>query len=147
MNVNEIDKREFCVDAEISELDSVLDFVNEYLEELGCSMGLTMKIDVAVEEIFVNIAHYAYKKINPDLKGNAWISISKNETGDRVQIGFRDKGIAYNPLEKEDPDTTLDAEDREIGGLGIFMVKKSMDDILYERTGDENFLMLIKKII
>ncbi len=142
----EKNKKEITVDAEISELDTVLDFVSEYLEEMECSMPLRIKINVAVEEIFVNIAHYAYKKISPDLKGNAHILVSMNEEQDSVQIMFRDKGIAYDPLKQDDPDITLSAEERQIGGLGIFMVKKSMDQVMYEREGDENVLLLVKKI-
>ena len=69
-----------------------------------------------------------------------------DETGENIQIMFRDKGIAYNPLEKSDPDVSLSAEDRDIGGLGIFMVKKSMDSVLYEREGDENVLVLVKNL-
>lgn len=146
MDLVEKNKRELTVDAEIEELDNVLDFIGDYLSELSCSMALEMKIKVACEEIFVNIAHYAYKRISPDLKGKAVVGVSLDETGDDFQIMFRDKGIAYNPLEKDDPDVSLSAEEREIGGLGIFMVKKSMDAVLYERQGDENVLVLIKSL-
>ena len=146
MNLVENNKRELTVDAEIEELERVLDFIGEYLSEQDCSMAVEMKINVACEEIFVNIAHYAYKKISPDLHGNARISLSMDETGENIQIMFRDKGIAYNPLEKSDPDVSLSAEDRDIGGLGIFMVKKSMDSVLYEREGDENVLVLVKNL-
>ncbi|MBP3241795.1 MAG: ATP-binding protein [Oribacterium sp.] len=146
MNLVENNKRELTVDAEIEELERVLDFISEYISELGCSMALEMKINVACEEIFVNIAHYAYKKISPELHGKACISLSLDETGENIQIMFRDKGIAYNPLEKSDPDVSLSAEERDIGGLGIFMVKKSMDSVLYERDGDENVLVLVKNL-
>lgn len=146
MNLVENNRRELTVDAEIEELERVLDFISEYISELGCSMALEMKINVACEEIFVNIAHYAYKKISPELHGKACISLSLDETGENIQIMFRDKGIAYNPLEKSDPDVSLSAEERDIGGLGIFMVKKSMDSVLYEREGDENVLVLVKNL-
>ena len=146
MNLVENNRRELTVDAEIEELERVLDFISEYISELGCSMALEMKINVACEEIFVNIAHYAYKKISPELHGKACISLSLDETGENIQIMFRDKGIAYNPLEKSDPDVSLSAEERDIGGLGIFMVKKSMDSVLYERDGDENVLVLVKNL-
>lgn len=146
MDLIEKNKCELVVDAEIEELDKVLDFISEYLSEMGCKMAMEMKINVACEEIFVNIAHYAYKKLDPELKGRAWIALSQDESGDCVQIVFRDKGIAYNPLEKEDPDVHLSVEEREIGGLGIYMVKKSMDEVRYEREGDDNVLLLIKNI-
>ena len=146
MNLVENNKSELTVNAETEELEKVLDFISDYLSEQGCSMAMEMRISVACEEIFVNIAHYAYKKISPHLHGNARISLSMDETGENIQIMFRDKGIAYNPLEKSDPDVSLSAEDRDIGGLGIFMVKKSMDSVLYEREGDENVLVLVKNL-
>ena len=146
MDIIEKNKCELVVDAETEELDKVLDFISGYLSEMGCRMAMEMKVSVACEEIFVNIAHYAYKKIDPELKGKAWIALSQDETGDTVQIVFRDKGIPYDPLKKEDPDVSLSAEEREIGGLGIYMVKKSMDEVRYERDGDENVLLLLKNI-
>ncbi|OON86265.1 hypothetical protein BXO88_08275 [Oribacterium sp. C9] len=146
MDLVEKNKRELIVDAEVEKLDNVLDFISGYLSELGCSMALEMKINVACEEIFVNIAHYAYKKISPDLKGKAVIILSLDDSEENFQIMFRDKGIAYNPLEKSDPDVSLSAEERDIGGLGIYMVKKSMDAVLYERQGDENVLVLVKNL-
>ena len=84
--------------------------------------------------------------MGPEVPRLACVSLSQDPSGDNVQITFRDKGIFYNPLAREDPDITLKAEERQIGGLGIFMVKKSMDKVLYERDGDENVLMLIKKV-
>ena len=99
-----------------------------------------MQIDVAIEEIFVNIAHYAY----PEGEGDAVISVGADTAAGGVQIVFEDEGIPYDPLKNEDPDITLSAEDRPIGGLGIFMVKKSMDEVSYEYKDGKNRLTIKK---
>lgn len=117
-------------------------FIDGILEENECNMKVRMQIDVAVEEIFVNIASYAY---TPDV-GMATIQAEILEDPKRIEITFIDKGIPYNPLAKEDPDTTLSAEERQIGGLGIYMVKKSMDAMRYEHTDGQNILTLVKNI-
>ena len=133
---NIIIEKEF--DAETDKLHDVLGFVEEELEKHNCSMKTQMLISVMVEEIFVNIALYAYT----NSKGKAIIGMKFSEGN--VIIVFKDKGIEFNPLAKEDPDVTLSAEDRDIGGLGIYMVKKSMDDVTYIRNGDENILSIKK---
>ena len=99
-----------------------------------------MQIDVAVEEIFVNIAHYAYALHPGDAVITVWME------GESISIEFRDKGAPFNPLAKADPDVTLSAEKRRIGGLGIYMVKKSMDKVLYQYDNGENILTLQKKV-
>lgn len=131
--------KELVVEALTENLDEVLEFVEGELEENDCPMKIIMQMNIAVEEIFVNIAHYAYK---PEV-GSAVIRIS---VGDEVAVEFEDQGRPYNPLEKDDPDVTLSAEEREIGGLGIFMVKKSMDDIAYRHENGKNILV-IKKLV
>ena len=132
--------KEFVVDAKLDKLNEVLAFVDGWLEEHDCSMKAQMQIDIAVEEIFVNIANYAYA---PD-EGQATIRLDESEDAPGVCITFIDKGVFYNPLAKPDPDVTLSASERQIGGLGIFMVKKSMDSMLYEYTDEQNILTLIK---
>ena len=99
-----------------------------------------MQIDVAIEEIFVNIAHYAY----PGGEGNAVIEVEADSSAKNVLIVFEDNGIPYNPLEKEDPDISLSADDRPVGGLGIFMVKKTMDGMSYEYKDNRNRLTIVK---
>ena len=113
--------------------------IDEDLDAAGCPAAAHMQLEVAVEEIFVNIASYAY----PEGGGNALIGISANEH--EAVIQFTDTGIPFNPLAKADPDVTLPAEQREIGGLGIFMVKKTMDEILYQRDGQKNILTITKR--
>lgn len=121
-------------------LDEATAFIEEVLEEADCPMKAEMQITVAFEEIFVNIAHYAYPAGNGDMV----LSIGV-EDGVMTML-FEDSGIPFDPLAKPDPDITLSAEDRDIGGLGIFMVKKSMDEVAYERRGEQNVLKLVKRI-
>ena len=131
--------KELIIDAKIENLDMVLEFICAELEECECSMKMQTQIAIAVEEVFVNIAHYAY---NPEV-GGVVIRVSVE---DEVTIEFEDKGSPYNPLEKTDPDITAGAEEREIGGLGIFMVKKIMDAVEYRHEDNRNML-IIRKII
>lgn len=123
-------------------LQEVISFVDGHLEDMGASMKAQMQIDIAVEELFVNIAHYAYA---PDA-GEAVISVAKDKEKNQISITFADSGKPYNPLEKPDPDVTLSAEERSIGGLGIFMVKKSMDDMRYEYKDGQNILTITKRL-
>ena len=134
--------KKITIEAKRENLDQVLAFVDEMLETAGCDMRTQMQLDIAVEEIFVNIASYAYA---PEV-GNVVIGMQVHEDDHVAEITFADSGIPYNPLEKEDPDVTLSAEEREIGGLGIFMVKKTMDDLRYDYRNGQNVLTLIKKL-
>ncbi len=134
---------ELIIDAALENLDTVFDFIHEELENADCPMRAQMQIDLAVDEIFANISKYAY---NPQV-GKAKINCSVKNDPLRVEISFEDNGIPYNPLEKEDPDITLSAEDREIGGLGIFLVKKNMDSVEYEYKDGKNILIIKKEIV
>ncbi len=134
--------KELIIAAKDENLDKVLDFVNEQLEAYECPMKTQISVDVAVEEVFVNIAHYAY---NPEI-GSATIRCEVTEDPLAVSLTFLDNGTPYDPLAKEDPDITLSADERQIGGLGIFMVKKSMDDISYRRENGQNILTIRKQI-
>ena len=134
-----MDKKE--VIAKIDNLPEVSGFIEEKLEEAGCSMKAQMQIGVAVEEIFVNIASYAYE----GKEGSAEISFDINSEK-KAEITFVDEGVPYDPLAKADPDVTLSADERQIGGLGIFMVKKTMDDMRYEYKDGKNRLTLIKSL-
>ena len=130
--------KELELEAKVENLETVISFVDEILEQADCPMKVQVQIDIAVEEIFVNIAHYAY---HPKV-GKAAIRV---EVTDRTAtFTFVDSGIPYNPLAKEDPDVTLSAEERRIGGLGIYMVKKSMDDISYMYQDGKNILTFSK---
>ena len=128
--------------AKTEDLNNVLAFVEETLEKYECSMKIVMGICVAIEEVFVNVAHYAYGGED----GDVILCIDFNENTRDVTFKIIDKGIPFNPLNKPDPDITLSAEDREIGGLGIFITKKTMDSVSYEYKNNENILTMIKKI-
>lgn len=134
--------KEMEIEATLENFEEVQAFVDEELERLGCSMETQIQIDIAVEEIFVNIAHYAY---NPDV-GKATIRVEITEDPLSVVLTFMDNGIPYDPLAKQDPDVTLPPEERQIGGLGIYMVKESMDDVKYEYRDGKNILTICKKL-
>ncbi len=123
-------------------LHEVLAFVDESLERLDCPIKKQLQIDVSVEELFVNIADYAYGDDN----GFAQIWVEEDADGNELRVTFVDTGMPYNPLEKEDPDVTLPVEKRKIGGLGIYMVKKAMDKIFYEHKNGMNVLTIHKKL-
>ena len=134
-------KKELNVKATLENLHTVLGFIEENLELVECPMKIAMKIVVCVEEIYVNVASYAYDEASGDCRLELVVD---DATPNRVNITILDEGKPFNPLEKEDPDTTLDADEREIGGLGIFMVKNIMDTISYERKGENNIIIMEK---
>ena len=134
--------KELTVSASIESIETVTDFVNEQLEALDCPMKAQMQIDIAIDELFGNIAHYAYGSE----EGEATVRVEVTESPLAVVVTFIDRGVPYDPLAKDDPNTTLSAEEREIGGLGIFMVKKSMDDIAYEYKDGQNILKIKKNL-
>lgn len=133
---------ELTLSATLENVAAVTAFVDEQLEARGCSMKAQMQIDIAIDELFSNIAHYAY---NPEV-GPATIQVQVDGEPLAVTITFIDRGTPYNPLEKEDPDISLSAEDRQVGGLGIFMVKKMMDDMTYEYRDGRNILRISKLV-
>lgn len=133
---------ELEIAAEIEKLPEVLAFLEQHLEEVDCPPKAQMQIAIAVEEIFVNIAHYAYAPKT----GMASVRLELSSEPASAVITFLDRGVPFDPLAKPDPDVTLSAEDREIGGLGIFMTKKTMDDVRYEYRDGQNILKLEKKL-
>ena len=165
---------EITVKALVDNLGTVTNFVDDFLDSCDCPMKVQMQIDIAIDEIFSNICHYAYgdsvgeatvrvefedapdahasKADAPD--ANAHASKADDTDADAhaedasarkaIALTFIDEGVPYNPLEKEDPDTTLSAEDRKIGGLGIYMVKKNMDEMEYEYSDGKNILSMKK---
>ncbi len=121
-------------------LDIVNEMIDRVLEENECPVKVQMQIDVAVEEVYVNIAHYAYG----GKPGEAIVGMEIEQEPRAIKLVFKDRGLPYNPLEKEVPDITLSAEERGIGGLGIFMVKNTMDKVEYEYSGGQNILSMEK---
>ena len=131
---------ELEVPAKTEKLPDLLSFLEETLDSLGCPEKAKMQISVAAEEIFVNIASYAY---GPE-DGTAAVFVGPADRPDTVRIVFQDSGRPFDPTQSADPDVTLPAEEREIGGLGIFMTKKLMDLVKYEYRDEKNILTLEK---
>ena len=134
--------KELTITAAIENIPTVTDFVTQQLEDLDCSAKTLAQIAVVIDELFSNIARYAY---NPEV-GAATVRVEVVEKPLAVTVTFIDGGRPYDPLAKEDPDVTLSAEERGIGGLGIYMVKKSMDGISYEYKNGQNILKITKNI-
>ena len=134
--------KELTIAATVENIGIVTEFVNEQLEALDCPMKAQMQIDIAIDELFGNIAHYAY---HPEV-GNATVRVEVTEEPLAVIVTFIDKGMPYDPLRAAEPDITLSAEERNLGGLGIYMVKKSMDEITYEYKDGKNILSIKKKL-
>ena len=132
--------KELTLAATVENIEAVTDFVNEQLEALDCPVKAQMQIDIAIDELFGNIAHYAYR---PEV-GDVTVRVEVLREPLSVEITFIDGGVPFDPLARRDPDTSLSAEEREIGGLGIFMVKKSMDEISYEYRNGKNILTIKK---
>lgn len=131
-------EREFV--ANVENLQDVLDFTSDELEKRDCSMKIIVRMNVCIEEMFANVAHYAY---NGD---DGPVIIAVDGDGEKVTVSLTDWGIPFDPLAKADPDVTLSAEQRKIGGLGIYMVKKSMDEVFYERNENKNIFKMTKYI-
>jgi len=134
--------KELNISASVENLDTVMDFVNTELEESACPLNLQTQIGIAVEEILVNIANYAYKPTVPS--GNVTVRIA---VGDEVTIEFEDNGVPYNPLKNKDPDISAPARERNVGGLGIYMVKQIMDSVEYRHIDGKNILVIRKVIL
>jgi len=134
--------KELVIDAKRENLPAVLALVDEQLEAVECPMLTQTSIDVAVEEVFINIASYAY---DTEI-GTATVQVTVLQDPLSVEITFIDNGTRYDPLAKEDPDITLPKQKRKKGGLGIFMVKKTMDDVVYEYKDGKNILTIKKKL-
>ncbi|MBP5179229.1 MAG: ATP-binding protein [Lachnospiraceae bacterium] len=134
--------KELKLTATVESLDEVLAFIDSELESVDCPMKVQMQLDVAVEELYVNIAHYAYAPGT----GEATVSIDITQDPLNVTITFKDSGIPFDPTAKADPDVTLSAQERQIGGLGIYMAKKGTDEMKYEYKDGQNILSISKKL-
>ena len=134
--------KELTLAATLDNIPVVTAFIDEQLEALSCPMKAQMQIDVAIDELFGNIAHYAY----PGGTGDATVQFDYDEAVRTASITFIDSGIPFNPLQKSDPDVTISADEREVGGLGIFMVKKTMDNMKYRYERGRNILTIRKRM-
>ncbi len=134
--------KQIIVPAKIEALSTVQEFIEQLLDENSCPMKIAMQISIAVEELFVNIAYYAYG----GGEGDATITFDIEDNPQYIVIDFIDSGVMFDPLAKKDADTVLSADERQIGGLGILMVKKSMDSVTYAYQDGQNKLTIRKKI-
>ena len=128
------------VSADIAKLAEVIGFIKQTIHDHEVPAKKKTEIELAVEEVFVNIASYSY----PDGHGTAEVSTEVCGDPPELRIEFADSGIPYDPVEQKDPDVTLPAGQRRIGGLGIFLAKKMMDEVRYEYKDGKNVLTLIK---
>ena len=127
--------------AKVEALSDVLGFVDQTLERYECPMKIQTAICVAIEEVFVNVAHYAYG----DGEGEMTLGIGFDAESREITFVMKDMGMPFDPLKKPDPDIILSAEEREIGGLGIFITKKTMDRVTYAYENGENILTMTKR--
>lgn len=133
---------EKCFPANTAALNDFLAFAEEELEKADCPMKTVTALTVALEEMFVNVAHYAYGEKSGDVR----LAVDFDENSRTVTFRMTDSGVPFDPLAKPDPDITLSAEERQIGGLGIFMMKKTMDEASYSYQDGCNVLTMKKRI-
>ncbi len=132
--------KELTIGAAVENIEEVTEFVNGQLQAAGCPVKVQMQIDVAIDELFGNIARYAYGEGS----GFATVRVEFTEEPRAAVLTFLDRGVPFDPLQKKDPDISLSAEERGIGGLGIYMVKKTMDRMSYEYRDGQNILKIVK---
>ena len=132
--------KELTVEAIVEQIETVTEFVNAELEKLDCPMKARIQLDIAIDEIVSNIAYYAYGENT----GTVTVRIEALQEENGVQLMFLDSGVPYDPLTRQDPDISAEIEERKEGGLGIFLVRKTMDDMKYEYKDGQNCLTIRK---
>ncbi len=133
--------KEIVIKNEVEELDKLAAFVEEVASELGLEPELEMNLNLALEEVVSNVILYAYPK-----KEEGSVMIAANGDGKSLVFTITDKGKEFDPTKVEEADITLSAEDRQIGGLGIYIVKNIMNEVTYQRLEGHNVLTLKKTI-
>ena len=133
---------DLTIEAKVENIEPLTDFVNSQLEAMGCSLRAQSQIDIALDELFSNICHYAYG----GKTGHATVSVEELPEENAVQITIKDYGIPFDPLAHDDPDVSLGIHERTIGGLGIFLVKKTMNDLRYEYRDGCNVITVVKTL-
>ena len=139
-----MEKKVLTVAAKDENLQKVLELAEAAMEECGCPMKLQIMTTICLEEMAVNVFHYAYPD-DPEAE-KALLTVEIQEDDGFLEITLIDSGIPYNPLEKEDPDITLSAEERGIGGLGIYMTKQKMDEVSYRYEDGKNIFTMKKRM-
>ena len=132
--------KELTVEAIVEQIETVTEFVNAELEKLDCPMKARIQLDIVIDEIVSNIAYYAYG----EKTGTVTVRIEALQKENGVQLMFLDSGVPYDPLTRQDPDISAEIEERKEGGLGIFLVRKTMDDMKYEYKDGQNCLTIRK---
>lgn len=135
--------KEINVNADVKNLDSVLSFLNDVIEPYDCSIDIKFQLELALEEMYVNIAYHAY----PNDVGMTTIRCNVVENEGKAPLlimDILDQGIPYNPIEHDDPNIDLPAEERDIGGLGIYMIKNTMDALSYRYEENSNIFTVEK---
>ena len=138
--------KEITVPADIGNLAFVTDFVNSILRRLKCSRRNRIQIDVAIDEIFANIVHNAYDNNSGKEKGSVCVRVESLRDAGAVAITFIDSGRPFDPRTAKDPDVSLSLKKRPVGGLGIYMMKRSVDEIRYEYKDGQNILTIQKSL-
>lgn len=128
--------------AEVENVDLLTEFVNEQLEGMDCPLKAMMQIDIALDELFGNVCNYAYG----EQIGDVVVEVEELEEQNMVRISLIDAGVPFDPLAKDDPDISLSLHERTVGGLGIFMVKRTMDELRYEYREGNNIVTITKSI-
>ncbi|MBQ6067544.1 MAG: ATP-binding protein [Clostridia bacterium] len=126
--------------AVLESIEIATDFMDDILNNAGCPSRARIQLDIALDELMSNVARYAYA---PET-GEVTVSVSIRKDPRRAVITLTDSGVPYDPLQTKDPDVTLTAEERPIGGLGIFIVKQSMDDVIYDYRNGQNIVTIVK---
>jgi anti-sigma regulatory factor (Ser/Thr protein kinase) len=134
--------RELQIDAVGDNAALAIDFVTSCMESLSHQERSEVEMSIAVDEIFSNVAYYAYG----ENVGVVTIAVDINEDERAVSVAFIDEGLAYDPLGATDPDILLSDDERTVGGYGIFLVKKIMDEVTYRRAGNKNILTVTKHV-
>ena len=134
--------KSITMEAKVENIGAITAFIDGELEKLECPFRQQAQIDVAIDELVGNIAHYAY----PHTAGDVTVRFEYETQSQTVVMTFIDSGTPYNPLENDAPDVTLPVEKRKIGGLGIFLVRKTMDDVAYRHENGKNILCVRKRL-
>lgn len=134
--------KEITVEATTGNIPKVAAFVDEELERLDCAPKANMQIDVCIDELVANVAHYAYGSGT----GDVTVCLGFDEEQRIFSLTFVDAGVPFDPCNVPEPDISLPLEERPIGGLGLLMVRKMMDEMRYRREGEHNVLTVYKRI-
>jgi serine/threonine-protein kinase RsbW len=134
-------KKEICIKNKISELEKVAQFIEEIGEELGLSMELQMNLNLVMEEMVTNVIFYAYPQDE-----EADIELLVKSDGKELTFVLSDQGKEFDPTAKEDTDLDVNPAERELGGMGIFIVKNIMKEVTYQRLEGKNLLTMTKGI-